>query len=125
MIILLGKMFFCVFFNFLVVKSFFLVRRPQNILCARFIQPVVHTTPKNNEITYILRWTLSDFGWILTLYDLYPKYDFHENSLKIAIFLNFESFDLHHYWADFKKFAHKTYLRVEIRRFSMVSVPKK
>ena len=103
---------------------FFLVRRTPNALCDMFIQPVVHTTPKNNEITYILRWTLSNFGWILTLYDLYPKYDFHEKPLKIAIFLNFESFDLHDYWADFKKFAHKTYLRVEIRRFSMISVPK-
>ena len=45
-------------------------------------------------------------------------------SWKIAIFLNFESLDLNNYWSDFKKFTHKSYLRVEIRRFSMVSVLK-
>ena len=43
---------------------------------------------------------------------------------KISIFLDFESPYLHDYWSDFKNFTHKTYLRVEIRRFSIVSVRK-
>ena len=47
-----------------------------------------------------------------------------EISWKIMIFLNFESFDLNDYWSDFKKFTHKSYLRVEIRRFITDSMLK-
>ena len=50
-----------------------------------------------------------------------PNIDF---SSKIMIFPNFESLYLHDYWSDIKKFTHKTYLQVEIRRFSIVLMHK-
>ena len=63
-------------------------------------------------------WT--KYHWI-SLYFAPPRMgDFR----KISIFLDFESPYLHDNWSDFKKFTHKTYLRVEIRWFSAVSVRK-